>query len=325
MPQSYERCILPFAVACLLVPTLDLTRLTRRQDANIVARLLATLQQEVLRLLPPNGLKDHFVYSEQAFKAGRWWTVLTHMLAHSDLSHLMNNLISLAFTGRQVRAHLGVAGFYTVFLGGGVVAALNKSTRQLQIQRQYAAMLKLPESWGWVSRLPNNLTEKGSSIVAEYTRPEFTYVGCSAGIMSLLGFDLMLCLEDIIFSRVRASVLLRAAESAAMVASDYHNLVNGRGSGIDNAGHIDGFICGLGCYVLWGVVRLAARRRDRARSRFGGGHRLGGRNRDSPWSMGPRSGIQRGDRKRRSRLEFGTTCLSPSLEWRYSPDLILIR
>ena len=64
------------------------------------------------------------------------YTAVTHMFIHADLAHLFNNSLSLAVTGYRVFSHFGYLSFYTVFFGGGVYAAVHKSTRQLQFMNQ---------------------------------------------------------------------------------------------------------------------------------------------------------------------------------------------
>jgi membrane associated rhomboid family serine protease len=49
--------------------------------------------------LDANALVDHFVYSEEALKAGRWWTSFTYMFTHRDLEHMKGNLLSLSSIG----------------------------------------------------------------------------------------------------------------------------------------------------------------------------------------------------------------------------------
>ena len=49
--------------------------------------------------LKPAVLEKHFVYSKEAVRRGRWWTVVSYMFLHADYAHLFSNLQGLMLSG----------------------------------------------------------------------------------------------------------------------------------------------------------------------------------------------------------------------------------
>jgi hypothetical protein len=69
------------------------------------------------------GLAGLLVFLPQAALA-RPWTVLTYMLLHGGLTHILFNMLALYFFGPRVEARLGARPFLTLYLLSGVSGAL---------------------------------------------------------------------------------------------------------------------------------------------------------------------------------------------------------
>jgi membrane associated rhomboid family serine protease len=69
------------------------------------------------------GLANQLVFVPQAALA-RPWTVLTYMLLHGGLTHILFNMLALYFFGPRVEARLGARAFLTLYLLSGVSGAL---------------------------------------------------------------------------------------------------------------------------------------------------------------------------------------------------------
>jgi membrane associated rhomboid family serine protease len=69
------------------------------------------------------GLANLLVFVPQAALT-RPWTVLTYMLLHGGLSHILFNMLALYFFGPRVEARLGSRPFLTLYLLSGASGAL---------------------------------------------------------------------------------------------------------------------------------------------------------------------------------------------------------
>ncbi|KAJ7068087.1 hypothetical protein C8F01DRAFT_589831 [Mycena amicta] len=71
-------------------------------------------------------LQKHFQTNWQNLKAGRFWTLVTSMFAHSstDLTHILFNGFTFYFMAPLTLSILGSRQFLFLYLGGGVVADL---------------------------------------------------------------------------------------------------------------------------------------------------------------------------------------------------------
>lgn len=65
-----------------------------------------------------------FGLSWPAFSHGFYWQPLTYLFLHGGWSHLLLNLLALLCFGNGVEREIGGRKFWTVFLGGGVLAGL---------------------------------------------------------------------------------------------------------------------------------------------------------------------------------------------------------
>ena len=54
----------------------------------------------------------------------KFWTVITHMFMHANLTHLLVNMLSLLFIGNFIEKLLGKKRFFWLYFVGGLVSAL---------------------------------------------------------------------------------------------------------------------------------------------------------------------------------------------------------
>lgn len=66
-----------------------------------------------------------FLVSPSRILAGRWWTVLTSVFSHSELWHLLINLLVLWSFGPVIERVLGRRRFVAFYLGTGVLASIS--------------------------------------------------------------------------------------------------------------------------------------------------------------------------------------------------------
>ena len=92
LPSDYWSGLLPLAALHLLVPPLS------GNGPMLALGLPAWLEAAMLALQLPLSRDDverHFVFSEAARRAGRGYTLATHMLLHESHAHLAANLEGL--------------------------------------------------------------------------------------------------------------------------------------------------------------------------------------------------------------------------------------
>ena len=126
---------------------------------------------------------------------------MSYMFVHESYEHLYSNLWSLGLASARCWSRLGPATFYSCFFSGGVVAALNSSSKNLQLERQLAPWLTSPlralQGIPVVSPSLHGWAEHASSSAARFISPHIKFVGCSAGVSSLCGVNFILTAEDI--------------------------------------------------------------------------------------------------------------------------------
>lgn len=87
---------------------------------NVVCYLL----QAVAWVVAPGWLEHWFALSTRAVTEGHFWQFGTYMFLHGSLIHLLLNMLTLYFTGRQVEGCVGPRHFLTIYLGGGLLGGL---------------------------------------------------------------------------------------------------------------------------------------------------------------------------------------------------------
>lgn len=120
----------PILVGHLLVPTMAAAY--GREPMSVVSFPLSAA-----------ALEQHFVYSRDAVKNGRWWTALSYMLCHADFSHLASNAQGLLLSGPAALEALGWCGALATYAGAGVFGALDLlRIYDLQLERLVSSSWK---------------------------------------------------------------------------------------------------------------------------------------------------------------------------------------
>lgn len=69
-------------------------------------------------------VRDQFTLSIRNVREGRYYVLLTHTLAHTDLTHLGFNMLALWGFGRMIVAWYGLPTFATIWVGSAVVGGI---------------------------------------------------------------------------------------------------------------------------------------------------------------------------------------------------------
>ena len=215
--------------------------------------------------------------NKNARHGSQWWTILTHMFVHQNRDHLISNALTMIPSAFAVSKNYGILATYTVFLGGGVFAALQ--SQDYQIQQAWSKTFAFPfanyEHAKGIGQWWDRNVRRASSWFEKYV---IRYCGCSAGVAALEGMQIMIWLEQIAFALVfpnrdppvptnGLSLILTAVNVVSLLtcyANEMHYLSSGTRYGIDHAGHLAGFCFGLGCF---GVVKAVTYVKRQLRSR----------------------------------------------------------
>lgn len=76
-------------------------------------------------------LYDHFTVGWEGLRAGRVWTLFTCALSHSDLLHLVFNMVALQFVGRDLEAIYGARNVAALYLFGAALSGLGHAALML--------------------------------------------------------------------------------------------------------------------------------------------------------------------------------------------------
>jgi membrane associated rhomboid family serine protease len=85
----------------------------------IILFILGTDLENYLSLLENVALRPMNI-----LKGTKLWTFFSHMFMHANLTHLMMNMLSLAFIGSFVEKLLGGKRFFRLYVIGGIVSAI---------------------------------------------------------------------------------------------------------------------------------------------------------------------------------------------------------
>jgi len=113
-------------------------------DSNILWVIIALnvavyLLWQVLSTTP-GGRKlmvENFMISLNNLKSGRIWTILTATFSHYELLHLLFNMFTLYFIGRQILQVIGPARFLNLYVVGGLCSTVASECIDL-IKMKYA-------------------------------------------------------------------------------------------------------------------------------------------------------------------------------------------
>mmetsp|Transcript_60104 Transcript_60104/g.135908 ORF Transcript_60104/g.135908 Transcript_60104/m.135908 type:complete len:217 (-) Transcript_60104:597-1247(-) len=197
---------LPVFGLIFAVPPIDRRRAIHPASMPILVELEDLLRQfhnwtESSLGLTKGFAELHLVYTESgSLKA--WWQPLSYMFVHGSYMHLYQNLISLASSLIRPCQEFGAFTSLGAFFTGGIVAALNSSSKESQITRNVQAPIsnlirKLPLP-GTLHEWVEGATGSASAGYARAVRPFVRYVGCSAGVTSLAGVNLGISLETLL-------------------------------------------------------------------------------------------------------------------------------
>ncbi|KAL0591487.1 hypothetical protein ABG067_001085 [Albugo candida] len=89
----------------------------------------AITRQRKVRML------THFTTSYEHLKSGRYYTLLTCVFSHAQISHLLANMVGLYFSGRQVAQILGPKRFVYLYLSSGVLSSFAAVWEQSQSKK----------------------------------------------------------------------------------------------------------------------------------------------------------------------------------------------
>lgn len=75
-------------------------------------------------LIPSRSFWDnHFFTSYNAIRQGHWHTLPLSMFMHDDFNHLLFNMVTLYFFGRQVEALTSLSSYLALYFSSGILAA----------------------------------------------------------------------------------------------------------------------------------------------------------------------------------------------------------
>jgi len=142
----------------------------------------------VLPLGPFDGLvtweviRKHMCISIQNFEAGRWWTLVTHILAHKSVEHFINNAIGTFFSALGIISEHGIQAFYGSYFMG---AAFGGIATFLEYHWNLRDFLKSLRTTFFGGSIIKSLGRKGF----EYYNRMYMHVGSSTSVSGLMGFS----------------------------------------------------------------------------------------------------------------------------------------
>jgi len=142
----------------------------------------------VLPLGPLDGLvtwkviRKHMAISVQNCKEGRWWTLMTHILAHTSTEHYVSNCIGTFFNAIGIINEYGERAFFGSYIMGAVFGGLATLAEYQWNLKDFLKGLKRT----FIG------TEVISSIgrkTFEYYNQGFMHIGASTSVSGLTGFS----------------------------------------------------------------------------------------------------------------------------------------
>lgn len=202
----YLEALAPYITALIVTPLLD------PAGAPPSLRELHAQLWEV-GITPP-WMAKHVYLSDMNLEAGRWWTLVLHQFAHSDINHLSNNLLSIVLFGRSVHERLGsTEAFYALLVGGAT------ATGYLQVLGKREEGQRFADLQGLLPRLPlGDASKAGRWYAATVDRfagfmtrqlapvLPIPALGASGGACCLMGASVVVNVEELVDM---ASKLLR--------------------------------------------------------------------------------------------------------------------
>jgi membrane associated rhomboid family serine protease len=206
------------------------------------------------------------VFSEEGLRAGKWWTLLSHIFVHQDVAHLQSNLASLLISGLGVHNSFGPAGLYGVFFLSGAAAACNRWGKAYQTESQLGSQLRVPQKILGVISVPekvqgfvnSKIVDPSINKVSQPLARRATFLGSSAAVSGLAGCGVCATVEDLVVCAragrmpvASLSALAGALQQGKFLSDEWHRLRGADGiTGIDHAGHLTGFVAGVVIFFL---------------------------------------------------------------------------
>eukprot|EP00891_Asterochloris_glomerata_P006251 jgi/Astpho2/6251/Aster-x1360 len=131
-------------------------------DPDLVLKGLigANVAGFVMWQINPKFMANHFLVSLQHLKAGRVYTLITAAFSQKDMYHLLGNLFSLYFFGRQLGMLFGGRTLLGLYLAGGLAGSMS------HVLWYWWKARNLPRSpWGgpsWAAQSPAALGASGA-------------------------------------------------------------------------------------------------------------------------------------------------------------------
>lgn len=294
--STYLDALAPYLVTMLVTPLVD---------ARGAPDSLVDLHEQVERAfgITPAFLKKHVYLSKANLAEGRWWTLVLHQLAHSDTTHLVNNMLSIVLHGKKVHKRLGTQTFYTLLVGGATAAGyLHVLGKREELNAFTQVQGLLPRNpFGDASRAGrwyDATVNRFAGFVAP--RVSIPAIGASGGACCLMGASVVINLEELVavaadLARIRGSrttsaerevVLRRSVVRFVFIGANLFSLCScfaselqqakpKSGDMVNHRSHVDGFVIGGVFYLAW---RYGPGAWARLKGQFGGAGNGGGGN-----------------------------------------------
>lgn len=108
----------------------------RKGSVNIIVVLITIVVFFVMQFLEKKITQGEFYGHSTSFllehgalygpyvKEGEWYRLITYMFLHSDIGHLLNNMLILYFLGNALEYYVGKFSYLIIYFLSGILAAL---------------------------------------------------------------------------------------------------------------------------------------------------------------------------------------------------------
>lgn len=90
----------------------------------VVINIVLFVLQKFADMWAPGVIEQWFGLSGGAVASGQLWQFFTYMFLHGSLLHLLVNMLTLMFAGREIEALLGPRHLLGLYLGGGLLGGI---------------------------------------------------------------------------------------------------------------------------------------------------------------------------------------------------------
>ena len=168
------------------------------------------------------------------FHEHEYYRLLTATFLHSDISHILGNMIGLYALGEVLEFEFGHLKFAIMYIVGGILASLGSCW-------YYMMQESIDMNDLWRALEPAGVKAKDLAVNATYS------LGASGAIYAMVGM-----LAAYLFANRGKSGAVDPSRLTLFLFYIFYTFVQGfRGNeNIDNAAHLAGFIAGIGLYIL---------------------------------------------------------------------------